>query len=542
MIVGAGIGGLSSALALRQAGWHVRVFERAASPRELGFGLALAPNAIAALRELGVADAVLARSFEPRRAELRRLDGTVVKRAALPPDVLGGPMVVALRPALHGALLDAVGPDTIILGRHAAGFTLTGNRVTLQMTDDSTAEGDLLIGADGVGSVIRRVLHPAEMPPRSSGIVAVRGAVHGAVRYLGDLSGIYYLGRGVEAFLVRASDTGIYWALSLADELVPPGMRDPSAIVAHLAPRFDTTFRAVTSETEDLRCDELVDRDPLPVWGRGIVTLLGDAAHPVLPHTGQGAAQAMVDAVTLGKALGADDDIPSALRSYEGERRSKTTALLRQGRRTAGIMRTTNPLVCGVREAVVRLIPAKLFIRPFMKFYLRVNRRAGTDVRSCFVLTLITTLALACLQAGAPAIRSKTGLVISASDIASRVGAAVLTDGGNAVDAAIATAFALAVTHPIAGNIGGGGFLLYRAATGDTAAYDFRETAPARASPTMFLKAVWSSQRLVWLEMGFRSRMAWRDPSRRSCRRCRSILRRSRSFRRTAFRTRLEKY
>src|SRR5436309_3788598 len=270
MIVGAGIGGLSSALALRQAGWHVRVFERAASPRELGFGLALAPNAIAALRELGVADAVLARSFEPRRAELRRLDGTVVKRAALPPDVLGGPMVVALRPALHGALLDAVGPDTIILGRHAAGFTLTGNRVTLQMTDDSTAEGDLLIGADGVGSVIRRVLHPAEMPPRSSGIVAVRGAVHGAVRYLGDLSGIYYLGRGVEAFLVRASDTGIYWALSLADELVPPGMRDPSAIVAHLAPRFDTTFRAVTSETEDLRCDELVDRDPLPVWGRGI--------------------------------------------------------------------------------------------------------------------------------------------------------------------------------------------------------------------------------------------------------------------------------
>src|SRR5436190_23453286 len=109
MIVGAGIGGLSSALALRQAGWHVRVFERAESPRELGFGLALAPNAIAALRELGVADAVLARSAEPIRGELRRMDGTVLKRAGLPPGILGGPLVIALRQALHGALLDAVG-------------------------------------------------------------------------------------------------------------------------------------------------------------------------------------------------------------------------------------------------------------------------------------------------------------------------------------------------------------------------------------------------------------------------------------------------
>jgi gamma-glutamyltranspeptidase / glutathione hydrolase len=108
--------------------------------------------------------------------------------------------------------------------------------------------------------------------------------------------------------------------------------------------------------------------------------------------------------------------------------------------------------------------------------------------KSLVALILIATGSLALLQAGALPVRSKTGLVISASDIASRIGAAVLTDGGNAVDAAVATAFGLAVTHPTAGNIGGGGFLLYRAATGEAAAYDFRETAPAGASPTMFLK------------------------------------------------------
>ena len=381
LIVGAGIGGLSAGLALRQAGWHIRIFERASSPRELGFGVGLAPNALAALGQLGVADVVLARSFEPRRGELRRLDGTVLKRGELPPDVLDGTMVLALRPALHGALLDAVGMDAVALHSNITGFTVTSDRVTLQMADGLTAEGQLLVGADGIGSVIRRTIHPDEPPPRSSGIVAVRGVVHGALRHLGDCHGVYYLGRGVESMLVRASETGIYWYLSLAQERIPSRTRNPAEILHVMSPEFDPTFRAVTSATEDLRCDELVDRDPIPSWGKGVVTLLGDAAHPVLPHTGQGAAQAIVDAVTLGRALNEEANIASALRSYEDERRARTAILLRQGRRTARIMGTMNPVACWAREAVLRSIPVKPFVKPFVKFYVRINRRAGTDIR-----------------------------------------------------------------------------------------------------------------------------------------------------------------
>ena len=376
LIVGAGIGGLSAGLALRQAGWNVRIFERATSPRELGFGVGLAPNAIAALRELGVADVVRARSFEPRRGEMRRLDGTVLKRAELPAGALGGPMVLALRPALHGALLDAVGMDAIALHSTAIGFSVIDNHVALKMANVVIASGDLLVGADGIGSVIRRTIHPGEPPPRSSGLVAVRGVVHGALRYLGDHDCVYYLGRGVESMLVRASDTGIYWFLSLAQDLVPSDMRNPAEIVALMSPRFDATFRAVTSVTDDLRCDELVDRDPIPFWGSGVVTLLGDAAHPLLPHTGQGAAQAIVDAVMLGRVLSADLDIPRALRLYERERQGKTAILLAQGRRTARIMRTMNPVACWIREGVLRSIP----VTPFTKFYARINRRAGTDI------------------------------------------------------------------------------------------------------------------------------------------------------------------
>jgi len=260
LIVGAGIGGLSAAIALRQAGWQVRIFERAASPRELGFGLALAPNATRALADLGVADTVLARAFAPPRllGELRRMDGTLIKRFGLPvAAVMGGTMAIALRPALHGALLDAVGLDAIAVTREAQGFTQIGDRVALHLSDGENIEGDLLVGADGIRSAIRAVLHPSEPPPRSSDIVAVRGAVHGVVDRLGGLGGVYYLGPGVESVFVRASETGIYWFLSLARELVPHGMTDPAAVLAHLTPRFDATFRAVTSATGDLRFDEL---------------------------------------------------------------------------------------------------------------------------------------------------------------------------------------------------------------------------------------------------------------------------------------------
>jgi 2-polyprenyl-6-methoxyphenol hydroxylase-like FAD-dependent oxidoreductase len=377
LIVGAGIGGLSTGIALRRAGWNVRIFERTASPRELGFGLGLAPNAIAALGELGVADVVMARGYEPTRGELRRMDGTVLKRAEVPRGALGGPMMIALRPALHGALLDAVGMDALVLHRHATGFTVSSDRVTLHLSNGEAAEGDLLVGADGVDSIVRRALHPSEAPPRSSGIVAVRGAVHGALHHLGGLSAVYYLGRGVESMFVQASETGIYWFLSLARELVPSEMRNPAAILAHMAPRFDATFRAVTSATEDLRYDELVDRDPLPFWGRGVVTLVGDAAHPLLPHTGQGAAQAIVDAVALGKSIAGDADVEPSLRSYEHERRVRTAALLWQGRRTARMMRTTNPVACYIREVAVRLAP----VTAIAKVLVAINRRAGTDVR-----------------------------------------------------------------------------------------------------------------------------------------------------------------
>ncbi|HLV64883.1 MAG TPA: FAD-dependent monooxygenase, partial [Polyangiaceae bacterium] len=177
LVVGAGIGGLSAAAALANAGLTVEVFERTPNPRELGFALLLAPNAMAALRELGIADTVLARGALLRRGQIRRGDGRVLKaiefskiRASL-----GEETVCVLRPVLHGALLERVGREGLHLGALVTGYRTGKAGVELAAAGEPTVHGDLLVGADGVGSAIRRALHPLEPPPRRRGILAFRG-------------------------------------------------------------------------------------------------------------------------------------------------------------------------------------------------------------------------------------------------------------------------------------------------------------------------------------------------------------------------------
>lgn len=362
LIVGAGIGGLAAGVALRRGGWSVRIHERAASPRELGFALLLAPNAMAALDELGIGDAVRAAGVSATRFEIRHPDGRVVRRFREQP---GGRMVVALRPVLHGALLEAVGQDAIRLGSEAAALGETDGAATLALSDGRTDRGDVLIGADGVGSIVRRLLHPAEPAPVPSGFTALRGVARGVGEQLGDLAAVGYLGHGIEAAAARASGEAVYWYLSLLSSDVagsPANVRE----VADLATRnFEPPFRAIIGATsvDDMRLDELFVRRPLPRWGAGRITLLGDAAHPVLPHTAQGAAQALEDAVALGLALGSGRQVEQALRNYERVRIPKTARLIAMGPRIAGMTTTKNPARIALRTALLRYVPERLLAK-----------------------------------------------------------------------------------------------------------------------------------------------------------------------------------
>ena len=369
LIVGAGIGGLAAAVALRRAGWHVRVFERAASPRELGFALLLAPNAMHALGELGLGDAVRHGGFIATRGEMRRPDGTVLRRfdIASVRMLLDEDAVCILRPVLHGVLLDAVGLSSIDLESAAVRFVTHPDGVRLKLADGRSADGQILIGADGVASAMRRQLHPKERPPRPSGLLAIRGVARDVVAHLGGASGAQYFGRGLEAGLARAGEREVYWYLSIkAKHFDEP--RDAMAVADHCAAQFHEPFQAIVRATprEDLRLDELFERDPISPWGHGAVTLLGDAAHPMLPHAGQGAAQAVEDAVVLGSSLRDVDEQPSieaALRRYERVRIPRTRAVVALAKRNARMGSIDNAVGCWMRDQIIRFIPQAVILK-----------------------------------------------------------------------------------------------------------------------------------------------------------------------------------
>jgi len=364
LIVGAGIGGLAAGIALRRAGWDVVVHERTANPRELGFGLLLASNAQAALSELGIADKVLHKGVVATSAvEVRQLNGRVLRRFNAQ---LGGRAVVALRSDLHGALLAAVGADAIRLASEATGFDVHGNTVSVRLADGTSDEGDLVVGADGVGSAVRRQLHPNQSRPRPSGYCAVRGVAFGVDDAYGDLSAIGYLDDGVEIGTARATREAVYWYMSLLSREVDPGDRTSQAQMQRFIASGDATLRAILQATrpEDARFDDLFMSAPLSEWGSGPVTLLGDAAHPMLPHTGQGAAQALEDAVALGLVLSAGGTVDSALRRYEAVRVRRTSKFVRLGPRIARMLTTRSAIIKSLRTLAIRRLPERA-LSPF---------------------------------------------------------------------------------------------------------------------------------------------------------------------------------
>jgi 2-polyprenyl-6-methoxyphenol hydroxylase-like FAD-dependent oxidoreductase len=248
------------------------------------------------------------------------------------------------------------------LGSEAVSFSQDAGGVTLRLVDGSTDTGGVLIGADGVRSAIRRQLHDREPPPRRSGFCALRGVAYGVGGHLDSLAAVAYLDDGIEAAAARASRDAVYWYLSLLSRDVPADTRTPAAIVDRLIAGFEPPLRSIVSATmpDDMRFDELFERDPLPSWGGGRVTLLGDAAHPVLPHTGQGAAQALEDAVALGLALSGDAGIEPALRRYEQVRMRRTRKFIRLGPRIARVTTTRSALIQMARTAAIRIAPVCL--------------------------------------------------------------------------------------------------------------------------------------------------------------------------------------
>ncbi|MFG2791945.1 FAD-dependent monooxygenase [Streptomyces sp. NPDC048419] len=337
-IIGGGIGGLAAAAFLRRAGLNATVHEQAPALSEVGAGLVVAPNAVRLLRRLGVMKAFLRRAVALEWGwEFRRwADGGVLSVEALTDvceQLYGERTYVIHRSDLLDAVRSAVPGAWIRLGERCTSVEAGPDDVSLSFADGSRTEADVVIGADGVHSVVRSGL-AARPSPGYSGVCAFRTLVPA---------------HAAPEFALRPAQT--IW-LGPGRHFVHYPIAGGSAVnVVAFAPAGDYTEESwsATAPTEEFRAEfadwdprvtdlivaggvpgrwALLDRSPLRHWSRGRVTLLGDAAHPMFPFFAQGAAQSIEDAAVLARCLAASPDDPEqALKRYESARIPRTTRL-----------------------------------------------------------------------------------------------------------------------------------------------------------------------------------------------------------------------
>ena len=358
---------MAAAIALRQAGIEATVYERAPELREVGAGLSLWPNAVHVLDHLGVGAALRAIGGPQLGGGIRAPDGRVLvgsSDTALAAR-FGAPTVLVHRAELLDALGQRLGWQHIQTGAELREFVQDVHGVTATFTNGQTARADLLIGADGLYSTVRQALF-GHRPPRYSGYTAWRGVTEvpsdaELMKLLGEM-----WGRGVRLGMVPMSRGRVYWyAVRNAPEGEADGPAGRKADVLALVRGWARPAEEVIGATRDsaILRNDIYDRPPLRRWVVGRAALLGDAAHPMTPNLGQGACQALEDALELARCLRSSGDAQIGLDAYQARRLPRTSAIVRRSRQIGRVSQWSNPLACRLREALLRITPPAAQLR-----------------------------------------------------------------------------------------------------------------------------------------------------------------------------------
>ncbi len=326
VVVGAGIGGLATSIALRDTDAEVVVLERAPdlAKVELGAGVTLWANAMLILDRLGVGAEIRERGAVLKCFEQRNTRGRLLSRWPLDEMArrLGAPICGINRPDLHAALVRGAGSEQVRTGCNVERFEQANGSVSVALAGGGDETGDVLIGADGIDSTIRKQLL-GEQAPRHSGLTMWRANVPYDESIAPAVDFIAWWGSGTKFVIFRSGPERLSWEAIVTS---PPGGQDAPgerkrAVLDRFADFTAPVHRIVEATDEQAIFRTAVfDRPPDERWGEGRVTLLGDAAHPMTFAVGQGAAQALEDALAIGRALGKDGDVEAALRAYEQPR------------------------------------------------------------------------------------------------------------------------------------------------------------------------------------------------------------------------------
>ncbi|MFD9520504.1 FAD-dependent monooxygenase [Streptomyces sp. NPDC059979] len=384
VVAGAGIGGLTAAVALHGRGWRVTVCERAPGPTAVGAGIVLAPNALRAFDAIGFDVTRAVGRAVPAAMGLRRSDGRWLNRAdtAALTARYGGPPLAVHRSALAGALAAALPEDTIRYGVAVTSVDGADGSPVVRTSAGDLVGADLVLAADGIHSPLRRRYFPDHPGLRYSGETAWRTVLPSVVSPAEALTAETW-GRGERFGVVPLADGRIY---VYATAVAPEGYR-PADVRAELLRRYGSWHDPIPALLERIDPAAVFQHDlhdlaaPLPRFHHGRLAWLGDAAHAMTPNLGQGGCQAIEDAVVLAHLLDrtGGGDVPAALAAYSTARCARTDAIRVRARRAGRIAALTHPLAVAVRDLAVRATPARAAHRAMDDLFAGFTVPGGMD-------------------------------------------------------------------------------------------------------------------------------------------------------------------
>jgi 2-polyprenyl-6-methoxyphenol hydroxylase-like FAD-dependent oxidoreductase len=376
IIIGGGIGGLCTAIALHQRGFDVTVYDKVKKLGEIGAGITLWSNAIKALRTFGIADQVIQAGSKLNHSQIRAATGETLHDARTDDMAAryGEPVVAIHRADLHNILIDALPATVIRLGTGFIKFEQDSEKVTAYFENGASDSADILIGADGIHSPVRKQLFP-EVQLRYSGYTAWRGVVQTENEAALGLTSETW-GAGARFGIVRVDKSRVYW---FATSNQPAGEKSSGAEKkSKLLTRFNLWHAPIdhlldSTPAEAILQNDIFDIPPFASWSTGRVILLGDSAHATTPNMGQGACMAIESAYALSRALEAEPEYRSAFERYERERHARTAWITNQSRQIGAGGQIENPFLCALRNWVIKAMPREILQS-------RIHIAAGFDV------------------------------------------------------------------------------------------------------------------------------------------------------------------